>query len=1213
MYKSHNIRTKIIIISRMELLCIMKIQYLLSLAFAAVISAQDTPIGTIPGTNVKVYDIFIDNGDPIAFEDFVDSKASITYDSGNSLRKRDDGDETVKRVLSVCIPQLSVSPYANPYHELLLSYPDANTFKGSGVPIPLISTMSGCEKDTECKFTLTMSTELSLAYQQAITTSNSKSYSNTIGSTYSVGKGDDFASTITNSTDKSFTKGKSFTNGREWSTTVSETVTAGWEKTDTTIKGTEHSKGSGGGTDNTYTRPDCDGSFRMGSDGSPKPPLPPIGDIAGKDPGGKHLGSSLEFNKAFYTHMLYKRATKADSCRTSENEGGGANLGPIGGNYEHGSGWENANISNGTRTDFNENNSENSSEQHSKTDFENTATMNSNTNGGSWSSTVDESNTVSYGNSLARTTTKRVDITQGNNTDTTNGNTTENSDYKSLSNTTTSTMTISREITVLPGGCKMWVCHPISDVKIIPYVCVNSDQVYQYRFNRIISPRKESGQYGCVYITTDCQDYVYDYIPPYMFNDLAKSTSTNTIVSGQYLQKVSGSTDTIISTNKDYKFELKGCNLRLSKLETVIWQSNTDFVYPLGTSSQACRARFNEYGHFILETNKAIFSKAVGDFRKGQWITIWSTAPIHHSKIVIGIPRDLMDTTDQYKLLLTDKGRLDIYDAAGINTWCAMDTQSKICQHKFGYIAPENYLVPLDIFTNGTTQGPFDPHTQIAPGIKLYQDTLVSIDKNCSSKLQSGSGIVSNNGRFALILNPNGNLVFKEYGRTMWESFSANIKNTIKPYYLALSTNGVMFIRDSKNYVTWMSNNTIASNAAPYKLSVLDEGRFVVTNNASVVEWENWPMNNLSVGLNPTIMPRICFKICNECPITYSNVTVNNTIVYNTTQITNNSTNYTTSYTSYTNPTITTMLPVPTQVPKPVSYKDICMKWMIDYKVDPVANNYGIMDAGTIALATQYRCKCFWFADKCGADPYTSIGTLTGAAKSEWYNNKCNCYTAQAKYNVIGNNNWGSLPAKMQPKWTADSCDSLTYSTITTTTINPTPSINPITSMITMTNMTTNVYTNMYTTNSTSTDTNYTTTTDFVDIAYITNITYYVYPTAMTNITTAITTGITETFIVATPTATSTIPTPTPTCVPQTNSNSGLAGQCCNTHHDCKDNCNNGICGKCGVNFVCKCQGGNPGAGKRNGIYGQCCRSDKDCKDNCRNETCGKCGYDFEC
>ena len=141
-------------------------------------------------------------------------------------------------------------------------------------------------------------------------------------------------------------------------------------------------------------------------------------------------------------------------------------------------------------------------------------------------------------------------------------------------------------------------------------------------------------------------------------------------------------------TSDNLKFSLSlsaNGNLELRQHDLLIWQNEMGFF----ANNSHIRLRINEKGHLIEEV-QGLFSKTVPNYRRDEWITVWSSAPIDHNT-TIGIPF-VLNKYVNYKLVLENSGELNMYDAVGALIWCISDD----CQHRYGYMFPEVYLVPIN-------------------------------------------------------------------------------------------------------------------------------------------------------------------------------------------------------------------------------------------------------------------------------------------------------------------------------------------------------------------------------------------------------------------------------------------------------------------------------------------------------------------------------------
>lgn len=277
------------------------------------------------------------------------------------------------------------------------------------------------------------------------------------------------------------------------------------------------------------------------------------------------------------------------------------------------------------------------------------------------------------------------------------------------------------------------------------------------------------------------------------------------------------------------------------------------------------RMRITEKGHLIEEV-KGLFSNAVPSYRNDEWITVWSTAPIHHNT-TIGIP-SILDRHISYKLVLEKNGHLSLYDAVGVMIWCS----GQGCNHASGYRFPEVYLVPTNFETLSDTTGK-DKHNSMPKNVKKRRgNQLLSIAEGCDQVLEENDALVSKNGRFKFYLESSGNLVLKDVERTMWESSSGNLNFSKPPYEALLTPTGNLVVLDSVNDVVWTSKPNRKVNESLLKsdswplLELSDKGKLSILYNITAdkdvdedgVVWESWPTRNLSLGA--TLLKRIAYE-----------------------------------------------------------------------------------------------------------------------------------------------------------------------------------------------------------------------------------------------------------------------------------------------------------------------------------------------------------------
>ncbi|KXN65043.1 hypothetical protein CONCODRAFT_169882 [Conidiobolus coronatus NRRL 28638] len=134
---------------------------------------------------------------------------------------------------------------------------------------------------------------------------------------------------------------------------------------------------------------------------------------------------------------------------------------------------------------------------------------------------------------------------------------------------------------------------------------------------------------------------------------------------------------------------------------------------------------------------------------------------------------------------------------------------------------------------------------------------------------------------------------------------------TTSIYKAVLSNNGDLLVKDTtNNRLLWKSVNNVTRTDPPYKLSILDEGRVVVTSKAGVEVWESWPIRNMNQGMNIYSSIRICYDKCEICVIKVPVIEI-------TSSTTTLATTTTTSFKTTSTNTATTTTATPTPTPKP--------------------------------------------------------------------------------------------------------------------------------------------------------------------------------------------------------------------------------------------------------------------------------------------------------
>lgn len=1053
-------------------------------------SGDDKYSGVIPGTNITIKNLMDPRtGKPMLYETLVKHMlpglppmAADVATLGNGAIHHDKRGEFDEReyLRRWCVPQVSVNPLANPYHEKLVGKKNINYITGAGRPILYPEPGLDCPKNAPAPgCTISISSEIT--YQNAIAYSVSDSESNSVvknvGGSSSITRGSSVSETVSHTIEKSWSNTDTHTEESSLSNTVGDIITTGWSQATGNVK--INGKDEHGGN-STNTVDENNGNWHA------------EGSISGSG-GVPIFGPQV----------------------TVTASGGG------------GGGWSN---SKGSTTD--QSTTHSSSNQDSTNHEDNyskqTQDLTTETTGtsDSHSSTVggSESDTNSVMN------TKSVDVTESKDWSVSTGKETGSEHSNSTTNTIIKSSTATKTFPVAPGDCIKLVCIPQAEMVIVPFLCADTETQTAERTHAALARlQQKNGTFGCFSVGgISCYEAIQDSMPFITYDTVYASIGPkNSLRVGNVLD----SSNPLVSNNGDFIATLEADgNFVIWRGTIKVWQTGgTPFKTIPSVTKYKHRMRINSRGHLVRETAN-MWSKVTPPYIPDTYVTSWSTQPVYNN-YTVGSPRRSQSTVDDYVLVLDDFGRLSLYDAAYIKTWCTFDSVGSSCPNNKGFSYQDYYLVPTDIVTPRVYG---DVHNDIAPDYNITfisgKNSFVSPDVLCGDGLKSGTGMTSPNGRFKLILDNNGDLLLKDDYRTMWESFTGNMVNATGPYRLLVTDQGDMAISDSNQHWIWYAENKKTRNAGPYKASVTDAGKLVVTSSTGEEVWESWPQRGMNVAFGSYNNLRFCYAPCGECePVIAPTKTIT-----------------------------TTTVATPTFVPMPNadSISTMCNNLMKDYNVQPFMN-WGLMENNQEMQSKWqfYDCTCFGASSKYGIGIFDgNWGTLKDSAiQQQFSESACNCPVAQDKYKVLPEpKNWGSMTdVNMRNGWVNANCDE---------SVNREPFVhNPVGGpSVTLTSVTTN------TIQATISGTIYPTvaiTTAYTVVPATATIPPYVPPVTPTPTSTT------------TKTTTTVKPTSTPTkCSggsPGKGLGNGTTGQCCIRSADCKENCKNNMCGVCGKDFVC--------------------------------------------
>ncbi|KAJ3191577.1 hypothetical protein HK101_007591 [Irineochytrium annulatum] len=274
-------------------------------------------------------------------------------------------------------------------------------------------------------------------------------------------------------------------------------------------------------------------------------------------------------------------------------------------------------------------------------------------------------------------------------------------------------------------------------------------------------------------------------------------------------------------------------NLALHHIDTVKWQTG------ITNSYSANRLKITLDGHLIQEAKGVYVDDA------NAWTPVWSSVPIH-----LDYPVGVYGTSG-YILYVQDDGEIELLDGAQVKIWSS--TLSKL---SLGFKYPVDHLYPSVFRTEPNGPGQIDPHNSLPPNITYFNRTITT---DCNSSISQNQAILSPNGRFSLILRETGNLVLKDWERTMWESKTADMWYAQAPYTASFSLRGAFQIKDVMARLLWEAGN------AGDSLGVTSSGDVVIEDTVGRVIWSLRGDKNVTSSSSVFSNPLTSCNSCEDC------------------------------------------------------------------------------------------------------------------------------------------------------------------------------------------------------------------------------------------------------------------------------------------------------------------------------------------------------------
>ncbi|KAI8910739.1 hypothetical protein DFJ77DRAFT_106906 [Powellomyces hirtus] len=821
-----------------------------------------------------------------------------------------------------CIPLVSRHPSANPYHVLLTGMKDSNVRVGGGYPHRTGADWPCASSDGQCDYTQTYEKSVAHTTSVTISTSDTETFTSSDGKSWNSAKENTFANAITDAIDKNWqtslnkdksgsianevskqytksherstaqtrttTDERSTTDTRTWNTDEmkgwSTDETNNWSETDETnwqVSHSEESNWSNSKEDRRETNTGCTAGEGSGTE---------VGASAGINAGifqasvhGSITGSQNTDRNFLKTHSKGETNSRGGSVTDGSFEGG-SHSSQRGGSTSIGRSGSTTNSWGGSQA-LTRGHTEADSRETRVGDTVSDALTNGVTRTGGWSIGSTDAHGGSASHTIGLTSTRGITDNQGGDTRTDRGK--QNTKTWDHSNSTTVTITqgMSIKMTFQSGQCRYSVCAPKVVSVAIPWMC-------------------KSDKNQLVVVTTEVQETVIDPITkePICVNSLAPCTgpiedfllldddagvaatpdAKNVARMNAFLKPPKSGEPVMVSVNRQYKAvflpgtdpDSFGSSFAIMNNDVVIWQ--TGLHHFGGPSAEDdpnvwmdTRVRLTSNGRLIQEARN-FYPK---NRNKDDWNIVWSSVP-GHLDYTVGVYSDV-----GYMLILENTGNLVIRDGVGSKIWSSSSTD---CAYSYGFKWPIETRYPLHYDApEPNFSGQIDPHNSIPSNIQWIGSHLQAHQCDTSQILHQNQGLRSPNGRFSIYLTDGGNLILKDYTRTIWSSKTKDVWYTQPDsvYHMLVTDYGQLVIRDHKSRLIWQTFNNVDIFSGPYLFGIYDLGDAGITaayrnyTDTPLFIWQTQPadvyenttsilFNNLEV-LYP-VNKVLCFGKCGE-------------------------------------------------------------------------------------------------------------------------------------------------------------------------------------------------------------------------------------------------------------------------------------------------------------------------------------------------------------
>ncbi|KAJ3153702.1 hypothetical protein HDU86_005201 [Geranomyces michiganensis] len=808
-----------------------------------------------------------------------------------------------------CLPLTSSDPMGNPYHEMLTGMPDSATRHGRGFPIfiqevPMCPASKDPDAHITCDFTVTKTRTIEVNVGFSISTGGSATVSKLAGTSWGKSSEDSNAKTVgqamdqtwqnTTTMDEHTSKSKDVAKmqGKSYEKQKAKTIT----KTTTEEETNTNSRMDGKTTEDTWNTDTYDlttesngGSDTYTSDEERSQAKTQSLDRIQSctDEQGINHALSVDVQGVWKVFSLGVSGSKGDDKRassTSTAQIGDAvtDTATTRNGRQRATTWDTAKQSGTVRSKGGrkatsweitkskaimkgrssaeaneERTSDGISESLTTTEVEGKEWGKSRADmrGGTTSTNQGETQTLVFSNST------------GGEASVTNSTTEDFNRGSSNSTTESSTLGYASTLKYDAGTCKRYVCLPKVISIVTPWLCKNPDKpremdVVTTEIQNML-PNEDGTGIDCLPSLVDCDDS--DSFRVVEHDRIPTGDATNVLKGGKIFQSINN--DILVSQNRDYTLSFQASGNSACTVSALVVKNYDRVVWSTGVEGLGCLRPGDDkraLTRLIITVDGKLVQQAqnilISEYPSDDWLPVWTSVPKHLLTYGVGVSGDV-----GYSLVLRDNGILDLFDGVGSKVW----TSGRESHHNLGYKYPIDTVVPT-YFKTESSEG--DVRLELPQDITWKSNSLAEYDSDCEKNvIYGGEGLRSSAGNVTFHLEKTGNAVFKQNGRTLWETNTANMPyvDAGATYRMTLGRTGTLYIRDNQNRVLWntLDRRVNATYQGPYTLAVTDFGRLDIYGSDPRPIWVSWPSTPGSKGgdSNTFMISSAPDLMCDKC------------------------------------------------------------------------------------------------------------------------------------------------------------------------------------------------------------------------------------------------------------------------------------------------------------------------------------------------------------